>query len=212
MGMLADIKRNFQTAVDRQDQEGQMYDRGEINPLQYGLRTAGNAVDATLGNVVGTATDYLIPDEVEQYVGEAIMDTAPAQYAMELAQRYPEQARDLSAGLSIAEAVPFVRGITTAAKAGRRVDASSQQVFMKDAQVTVTAYEYRLLSYLMLHTGKVISKRELVDHIYEEDDDRDSNTIEVFIRRLRKKLDPDETLKPIETQRGQGYRFSIPRD
>jgi len=122
MGMLADIKRNFQTAVDRQDQEGQMYDRGEINPLQYGLRTAGNAVDATLGNVVGTATDYLIPDEVEQYVGEAIMDTAPAQYAMELAQRYPEQARDLSAGLSIAEAVPFVRGITTAAKAGRRVD------------------------------------------------------------------------------------------
>ena len=97
MGMLADIKRNFQTAVDRQDQEGQMYDRGEINPLQYGLRTAGNAVDATLGNVVGTATDYLIPDEVEQYVGEAVMGTAPAQYAMELAQRYPEQARDLSA-------------------------------------------------------------------------------------------------------------------
>jgi len=122
MGMLADIKRNFQTAVDRQDEEGQMYDRGEINPLQYGLRTAGNAVDATLGNVVGTATDYLIPDEVEQYVGEVVMDTAPAQYAMELAQRYPEQARDLSAGLSIAEAVPFVRGITTAAKAGRRVD------------------------------------------------------------------------------------------
>ena len=122
MGMLADIKRNFQTAVDRQDQEGQMYDKGEINPLQYGLRTAGNAVDATLGNVVGTATDYLIPDGVEQYVGEAVMDTAPAQYAMELAQRYPEQARDLSAGFSVAEAVPFVRGITTAAKAGRRVD------------------------------------------------------------------------------------------
>jgi two-component system response regulator PhoP len=93
-----------------------------------------------------------------------------------------------------------------------KLDTSSQQVFMKDVQVTVTAYEYRLLSYLMLHTGKVISKRELVDHIYEEDDDRDSNTIEVFIRRLRKKLDPDETLKPIETQRGQGYRFSIPRD
>jgi len=93
-----------------------------------------------------------------------------------------------------------------------KLDTSSQQVFMKDVQVTVTAYEYRLLSYLMLHTGKVISKRELVDHIYEEDDDRDSNTIVVFIRRLRKKLDPDETLKPIETQRGQGYRFSIPRD
>lgn len=63
-----------------------------------------------------------------------------------------------------------------------------------------------------MHTGKVLSKRELVDHIYEEDDDRDSNTIEVFIRRLRKKLDPDGKLKPIETQRGQGYRFRIPRD
>jgi hypothetical protein len=122
MGMLEDIKRNFRTAVDRQDQESQMYARGEINPLQYGLRTAGNTVDATLGNVVGTATDYLIPDEVEQYVGEAIMGTAPAQYAMELAQQYPEQARDLSAGLSVAESVPFVRGMTTAAKAGRRVD------------------------------------------------------------------------------------------
>ena len=120
--MLEDIKRNFRTAVDRQDQEGQMYARGEINPLQYGLRTAGNTVDATLGNVVGTATDYLIPDEVEQYVGEAIMGTAPAQYAMELAQQYPEQARDLSAGLSVAESIPFVRGMTTAAKAGKRVD------------------------------------------------------------------------------------------
>lgn len=93
-----------------------------------------------------------------------------------------------------------------------KLDTSAQQVFLNDMQVAVTAYEYRLLSYLMLHTGKVISKGELVDHIYEEDDDRDSNTIEVFIRRLRKKLDPDEQLKPIETLRGQGYRFRIARD
>ena len=128
MGMLEDIKRNFQTAVDRQDQEGQMYDRGEINPLQYGLRTAGNAVDATLGNVVGTATDYLIPDGVEKVVGEAIMNSPPGvfqdhlQLGNKLATQYPEQARDVSAGFSVAEAVPFVRGITTAAKAGRQVD------------------------------------------------------------------------------------------
>jgi len=92
------------------------------------------------------------------------------------------------------------------------IDTSSNQVFLNDEPITITAYEYRLLSYLMMHTGKVLSKRELVDHIYEEDDDRDSNTIEVFIRRLRKKLDPDNTLKPIETQRGRGYRFRIPRD
>jgi len=93
-----------------------------------------------------------------------------------------------------------------------KIDTSSKQVFLNDEQLTITAYEYRLLSYLMMHTGKVLSKRELVDHIYEEDDDRDSNTIEVFIRRLRKKLDPDDTLKPIETQRGRGYRFRIPRN
>lgn len=92
-----------------------------------------------------------------------------------------------------------------------KIDTSSKQLFLDDEPLTITAYEYRLLSYLMMHTGKVISKRELVDHIYEEDDDRDSNTIEVFIRRLRKKLDPEGSLKPIETQRGRGYRFSIPR-
>ena len=92
-----------------------------------------------------------------------------------------------------------------------KIDTSSKQVFLNDEPLVITAYEYRLLSYLMMHTGKILSKRELVDHIYEEDDERDSNTIEVFVRRLRKKLDPDNTLKPIETQRGQGYRFSIPR-
>jgi len=92
-----------------------------------------------------------------------------------------------------------------------KIDTSAKQVFLNDQPLEITAYEYRLLSYLMMHTGKILSKRELVDHIYEEDDDRDSNTIEVFVRRLRKKLDPDNTLKPIETQRGQGYRFRIPR-
>jgi len=128
MALFQDIKRNFQTAVDRQEQEGQMYDRGEINPLQYGLRTAGNTVDATLGNVVGTATDYLIPDGVEKAVGNTIMNM-PSEFLRDhmelgskLAQRYPEQARDASAGVSVAEAIPFVKGITTAAKAGRRVD------------------------------------------------------------------------------------------
>ena len=92
-----------------------------------------------------------------------------------------------------------------------KINTSSKQVFLNEEPLTITAYEYRLLSYLMMHTGKVLSKRDLVDHIYEEDDDRDSNTIEVFIRRLRKKLDPDNELKPIETQRGRGYRFRLPR-
>jgi hypothetical protein len=65
--------------------------------------------------------------------------------------------------------------------------------------VEVTAYEYKLLEYLMLHAGTVISKTELTEHLYQEDEDRDSNVLEVLVGRLRRKLDPDRTLNPIET-------------
>jgi len=85
----------------------------------------------------------------------------------------------------------------------------TQDVSLNGTPLELTAYEYRLLHYLMLNAGKVISKMELTDHLYEEDTDRDSNVIEVFIRRLRKKLDPDETLEPIETLRGRGYRYVV---
>ncbi|MGB2270280.1 MAG: winged helix-turn-helix domain-containing protein, partial [Cycloclasticus pugetii] len=61
-----------------------------------------------------------------------------------------------------------------------------------------------------MHSGKVISKTEITEHIYDQDFDRDSNVIEVFVGRLRKKLDPNDQHKPIETLRGRGYRFSIP--
>ncbi|MBI3575797.1 MAG: winged helix-turn-helix transcriptional regulator, partial [Gammaproteobacteria bacterium] len=74
----------------------------------------------------------------------------------------------------------------------------------------LTAYEYKVLEYLMLHAGDVVSKTTLTEHIYDQDFDRDSNVIEVFIGRLRKKLDPDERLNPIETLRGRGYRFTLP--
>ena len=77
------------------------------------------------------------------------------------------------------------------------------------ASVDLTAYEYKMLEYLMLHPGQVISKTELTEHLYAQDYDRDSNVLEVFVRRLRQKLDPDQTLKPIETVRGQGYRFNL---
>ncbi|MBT5031359.1 MAG: response regulator transcription factor [Proteobacteria bacterium] len=92
------------------------------------------------------------------------------------------------------------------------IDTTSQTVKLNDKNVDLTAYEYRLLSYMMLNTGRVLSKMELVEHIYEEDADRDSNTIEVFIRRLRKKLDPNADLQPIETLRGRGYRFNLERN
>lgn len=76
-------------------------------------------------------------------------------------------------------------------------------------KIDLTAYEYNLLEFLMLHPGEVVSKTELTEHLYDQDFDRDSNVIEVFVGRLRKKLDPDNSLKPIETLRGQGYRFNM---
>ena len=89
---------------------------------------------------------------------------------------------------------------------------ATQEVTKNGQLIELTAYEYRLLHYLLLHTGEVISKTELTDHIYEQDQDRDSNVIEVFVKRLRSKLDPDKQLNPIETLRGRGYRLNLPRE
>ena len=91
------------------------------------------------------------------------------------------------------------------------LDITSQTVSLQDKPVDMTAYEYRILEYMMLNSGKVISKTELTEHIYHQDFDRDSNVIEVLVGRLRKKIDPENTLKPIETLRGRGYRFVLPR-
>lgn len=88
------------------------------------------------------------------------------------------------------------------------LDTGARQLQVAGKQVELTAFEYRMLEYLMLHPGQVVSKTELTEHLYDQDHDRDSNVLEVFIRRLRQKLDPDEQLKPIETIRGQGYRFN----
>lgn len=89
------------------------------------------------------------------------------------------------------------------------LNTSSQEVTVNGQRLELTAYEFRLLQYLMLNSGKVVAKAELIDHIYEEDADRDSNVIEVFVGRLRKKLDPNNKLNPIETLRGRGYRFTL---
>ena len=88
------------------------------------------------------------------------------------------------------------------------LDPRSQQVRALGQPVELTAFEYRLLEYLMLHAGQVVSKSELTDKLYEQDFDRDSNVIEVFVGRLRRKLDPDGQLQPIETLRGRGYRLA----
>lgn len=85
----------------------------------------------------------------------------------------------------------------------------TQEVITMGNRLELTAYEYKVLEYLMMHQGQVVSKTALTEHIYDQDFDLDSNVIEVFIGRLRKKLDPDGSFKPIETLRGRGYRFTL---
>lgn len=92
------------------------------------------------------------------------------------------------------------------------LDTRSRRVSVNGSAIELTAFEYKTLEYLILHSGAVVSKSELTEHIYDQDFDRDSNVIEVFIGRLRRKLDPDNLIKPIETLRGQGYRFSLERN
>jgi two-component system response regulator PhoP len=89
------------------------------------------------------------------------------------------------------------------------VDLSGQRVFRGEDEIELTTFEFKVLQYLVMHPGEVVTKTDLSEHIYEEDADRDSNVIEVFIGRLRRKLDPGGTLNPIETLRGRGYRLAL---
>ena len=91
------------------------------------------------------------------------------------------------------------------------IDFTAQKACLNAAPVDLTTFEYRVLEYLVRERARVVSKQELSDYLYPHDDDRDSNVIEVFIGRLRRKLDPDDRLKPIETLRGRGYRFAVAR-
>lgn len=91
------------------------------------------------------------------------------------------------------------------------IDTDAKAVTLHEQAIELTSYEYNTLLYLALNAGKTLSKTELTEHLYAQDYDRDSNVIEVFIGRLRKKLDPDGSLTPISTQRGLGYRFNLPR-
>ncbi|GAB3126725.1 response regulator [Novispirillum itersonii] len=89
-----------------------------------------------------------------------------------------------------------------------RLDTRSSSVSVDGIPLSLTSHEYRLLAYLMHHQGKVVSRTELTEHLYAQDFDRDSNTIEVFIGRLRRKLGVDV----IHTVRGLGYRMEMRGD
>ena len=87
-----------------------------------------------------------------------------------------------------------------------RLDARAGRVTVNGAAIKLTSHEYRLIAYLMHHAGRIVSRAEIVEHLYDQDFDRDSNTVEVFVGRLRKKLGADI----IETVRGLGYIVAAP--
>lgn len=91
------------------------------------------------------------------------------------------------------------------------LDTAAKTAAVHGEPIELTAFEYKVLEHLMLHAGRVVSKTELSEHLYEDETDRDSNVLEVIVGRLRKKLDPTRDLKPVETVRGQGYRFRFQR-
>src|SRR6267154_946071 len=91
---------------------------------------------------------------------------------------------------------------------GLRLDPRAARASVAGEPLRLTSLEYRLLHYLMMHQGRVINRTELVEHLYDQDFDRDSNTIEVFVGRLRKKVGAER----IETARGLGYRLTCPEE
>ncbi len=132
------------------------------------------------------------------------LETGADDYLAKPFQMEELQAR-LKALLRRATAVP-----STVLKSGPiTLDMAGQTVKLNNDIVDLTTFEYRLLEHLLRHQGEVISKQTLTDYLYPHDDNHDSNVLEVMIGRLRRKLDPDGKLNPIETLRGRGYRFVI---
>lgn len=89
-----------------------------------------------------------------------------------------------------------------------KIDLNSQRVHDGEKEVELTTYEYKVFEYLLMHPDEVVTKTVLSEHIYEEDVEHDSNVIEVFVGRLRRKIDPQGVINPIETLRGRGYRLN----
>ena len=121
----------------------------------------------------------------------------------------PFQTQELLARLnalirrSVGKASPIIKN------GALSINTANLQVLVNQKSIALSNSEYRLLEYLMLHQGEVKSKTELTEHIYDQDFDLDSNVIEVFIRRLRKKLDPQSQYNFIETHRGAGYQLKV---
>lgn len=156
--------------------------RAESRPLPILILTARNRWQDKVDGLEAGADDYLVkPFHVEELIARV----------RALARR--------SAGWTTAvlQCGPFA------------LDTRSQKLTVDARETELTGYEYRLLELLMLHTGTVVARDTIAEHLYAEEIERDSNVIEVLVARLRRKLDPEGTLLPIETVRGQGYRFTL---
>ena len=201
------------------------------------LRAAGNAVDATGEGVEGLYMGNEFPVDVAVLdLGLPDMDgldilrqwrqagrTFPV-LILTARSRWNEKVQGLETGADdylvkpfhLEEVIARLRALVRRSSgwansvltAGNvQLNTSSQQVSVGDSEIELTAFEYRLLEYLMLHAGDVVSKTELAEHLYDEETDRDSNVLEVLVGRLRRKLDPQRIAQPIETLRGRGYRL-----
>ncbi len=90
-----------------------------------------------------------------------------------------------------------------------QLNTQTQEVRVNGHDVDLTAFEYKLLTYFLRNPKRIVSKSALMDYLYDEDNERDVNVLEVLIGRLRRKLDPQNQVKPIETLRGRGYRYAL---
>jgi len=87
------------------------------------------------------------------------------------------------------------------------LDTRSHVIYLHDQEMDLTAFEFKVLEHFLMHPGKIVTRTMLIDRLYDDQEDRDSNVVEVIIARLRKKLSVKDDYRPIETLRGRGYRF-----
>lgn len=154
--------------------------RAEGNTLPVLILTARSSWRDKVHGLKAGADDYLVkPFEIEELLAriEAMLRRASG-YSQHILQQGPI-----------------------------KLDAKTQELWVNDLEVDLTAFEYKLLAYFLRNPKRIVSKAALMDYLYDENSDRDMNVLEVLIGRLRRKLDPDNIIKPIETLRGRGYRF-----
>ena len=208
-------------------------DRDLNAQLVQALRDAGYVVDAASdgeeGHFMGDSEPYdavILDIGLPQMDGLSVLEqwrrdgrTMPV-LLLTARDRWSDKVQGIDAGADDYVAKPFhveevlarVRALVrraaghasnTLVSGPLRLDLKASRVTVDGTPVKLTSHEYKVLEYLMHHPGKVISRTELTEHLYDQDFDRDSNTIEVFVGRLRKKLGIDL----IETVRGMGYRI-----